>query len=108
MRTDAREVNEAMFDWPYGDERLGPLAGMTATPDGSQIYLQYRRHCDRKQEFAVLLMDFWRSEGIDLPRFQRLPEPIEPSPGTIDIQGPDWRDPTPLTPERDPNEQRGT
>lgn len=93
VKADLHEVRQAMFDWPPGDERIGPVAGMSLKPDGSRLYLQYRSRCEKKQQMAIALIGFWRSKNLDLPAFKRLPDPIIPLPRTIDLKGPDWRDP---------------
>jgi hypothetical protein len=41
---------------------------------------------------AETLIGYWRSEGLDLPRFQRIEGTITPSLETIDVGGPFWRD----------------
>jgi hypothetical protein len=71
------------------------LSGIAISRDGKQLYLQFREDCDRKAELAAALIAVWRSEGLDLPTFVRLPEPILPSTQTIDLEGPHWRDGAP-------------
>ena len=93
VKTDPYEVHEAMFDWRLRHGGRGQLAGMAVSLDGSMLYFQYRSRCEKKQQLATELIRFWRSQDLDLPAFERLPDPITPSPDTIDLKGPDWRDP---------------
>jgi hypothetical protein len=65
---------------------------MTISLDGTRLYLQFRRYCERKDALAAEVIAFWRSKGLDLPRFERITEPIAPSPDTIDVRGSSWRD----------------
>ena len=92
VKTDAHQVRLTMSDWFQGHEKVGSLAGMTMKPDGSRLYLQYGNRCENKQQMATNLIEYWRSQELDLPAFERLPDPITPSPHTIDLKGPDWRD----------------
>ena len=97
VKADRYDVGEAMFDWRRRHPESEHVAGMTLSRDGSELYLQYRSRCDEKQKMATALIGFWRSRNLDLPLFKRLPDPIIPSPSTIDLKGPHWRDPaTPL------------
>ena len=93
VKSDPREVRREMYYWRPRHVNAPELAGTSMKPDGSRIYLQYRRHCEEKQQMAADLIGFWRSQGLDLPEFERLPEPIIPSTDTIDFRGPEWRDP---------------
>ena len=93
-RYEIREgIFDAMYDWRRTYGSTDDLAGMILKPDGSRLYLQYRRRCEDKQEMATDLIGFWWSKGLDLPEFERLPGPITPSTDTIDLRGPEWRDP---------------
>lgn len=65
---------------------------MAMNSDGTRLYLQFRRDCEKKQEFAAQVMAFWQSMGLDLPQFERIEEPIVPSTDTIEVWGPSWRD----------------
>jgi len=65
---------------------------MAINPDGSRLYFQFKGDCDKKAEMAETLIGYWRSEGLDLPRFQRIEGTITPSLETIDVGGPFWRD----------------
>ncbi len=91
--SDPYTVREEMFDWLPSHRDTANLAAMVVKPDGSQIFLQYLARCGERRQMASDLIGYWRSKGLDLPRFQRLPEPILPSPDTIDRRGPYWRDP---------------
>ena len=93
---DHYEVRESMFDLLPMHGNTSSLAAMLLKPDGSEIYFQYLQHCEDKQKMASDLIKFWRSTDLDIPRFERLPEPIIPSPDTIDRSGPYWRDPPDL------------
>ena len=76
------------------EHRKNPLlAGMSVRSGGSKLYLQYKSRCENKEQMATELIRFWRSQDLDLPEFEQLPDPIRPSPDTIDRQGPYWRDP---------------
>jgi hypothetical protein len=88
---DELASNNAMGS-PTGDKRIEALAGMMKSLDGERLYLQFRSDCDRKLEMALRVIDLWRSEGIDLPKFERILDPIMPSTRTIDLRGPAWRD----------------
>jgi hypothetical protein len=68
------------------------LAGYGFNMDGTRLYLQFARDCDKKAEMTEELIEFWRSKELELPKFERLKEPIIPSPWTIDIQGEAWID----------------
>jgi hypothetical protein len=92
------DIINAMADaWPKGAEKkaagLDPLAAM-ATPrrNRNELYVQFSSDCERKWEMADRLIGIWRTAGIDLPKFERMTEPIIPSPYTIDVFGPSWRD----------------
>lgn len=82
-----------MFDLLLMHSDTPNLAAMHLKIDGSEIYFQYLRQCEDKQKMASDLISFWRSKNLDLPIFERLAEPIVPSPDTIDRRGPYWRDP---------------
>lgn len=93
VNTDQYEVRESMFDLLSMHGDAPKLAAMHLKIDGSEIYFQYLQQCEDKQKMASDLIVFWRSKGLDLPVFERLPDPIVPSPDTIDRRGPYWRDP---------------
>lgn len=80
------------MDGPSGVEKINPLTAMGFTLDHSALFLLFKNDCDRKQEMAANLIDYWRSKGLDLPTFDRISDPITHSPWTIDIRGPYWSD----------------
>jgi hypothetical protein len=88
---DRNEVRNAM-DWPTGNEAIESLAAMAISMDGERLYLQFIDECHRKAEMADTLIQYWRSEGLDLPNFERIEDTIVPAPGTIDAEGPYWSD----------------
>ncbi len=83
-------INE--MDWPSGAERIEPLKATGFTEDISHLYLLFKSHCGKKREMAADLIDYWRTKGLDLPTFERIPDPIIHSPSTIDVRGPHWSD----------------
>jgi len=102
VKTDRYDVIEDMSYWMLKHGRPGQLAGTSVGSDASRLYLQYRSSCEKKQQMATKLIGFWRSQNLELPAFERLPDPIAPSTDTIDLKGPDWRDPgTPLFERRE-------
>jgi hypothetical protein len=95
VAADQHAIRNSLGLRPIGDQRIVALSGMAITPDGKELYLQFNRDCDEKAGMAAALIAFWRSEGLDLPVFNRLAEPIVPSTRTMDLKGPDWRDDPP-------------
>ncbi len=91
VKADRNDVRNSMF-WPEGSQRIEPLAGTAISLDGTRLYLQFAHDCDDKEEMAEALMAYWRAEGLDLPKFARIDEPIVPSTETIDQRGPSWSD----------------
>jgi hypothetical protein len=73
-------------------QRIEAFAASTINPDGTRMYLQFKRDCDKKQDLAAQVIAFWQSKSMDLPRFERIDEPIVPSLDTIEATGPSWRD----------------
>lgn len=90
VKADSNLVRIQMATWRTGDRNISELAGMTMKPDGSRLYLQYRSRCEDRTRMSADLIGIWESMGLDLPAFERLPDPIEPSTDTIDLRGPDW------------------
>jgi len=88
---DHHTVRNSFGDRPAGEQRIRALAAMTISVDGTRIYLQFKMECEKRLEMAAALIDFWRSEGLDIPVFMRIKDPIIPSPDTIDARGPYWR-----------------
>ena len=80
------------MDGPSGAERIEPLTAMGFTLDRSALFLLFKSDCDSKQEMAAALIKYWRSKSLDLPAFERIPDPITHSPSTIDVHGPHWSD----------------
>ena len=92
VKADRHEVRNSLYIGPEGRQRIVALAATAINRDGTRLYLQFRRDCEKKQEMAAEVMRFWRSKGLDLPTFERINEPIAPSPDTIEVWGPSWRD----------------
>jgi hypothetical protein len=65
---------------------------MRINRDGTHLYLQFRRDCERGAALAADVIAYWQSQGLELPHFERINEPIVPSPDTIEVWGPSWRD----------------
>jgi hypothetical protein len=89
VRANRSDVRNAL-DRPFGQNRIEALAAMFISRDGLRLYLQFAHNCHEKQQMANALIAFWRSQGLDLPRFVRIEDPIVPSPSTIDVRGPAW------------------
>lgn len=98
VRTPREDVIHAMFDArPVGAAKkpmgLDPLVSMTVPwRNRHELYLQFSRECKKKWEMFDRLIAIWRAAGLDLPKFERMPEPIVPSPDAIDLRSPSWRD----------------
>jgi hypothetical protein len=73
---------------PSGSQRIEALKALMLSLDGSRLYLQFAPDCHKKQQMAASLVSFWRSQGLDIPEFEGINEPIIPSTETIDVQGP--------------------
>ncbi|MFC3676769.1 hypothetical protein [Ferrovibrio xuzhouensis] len=74
--------------WPAGTS----MGGVMFQDDWSRIYFQFSENCDRKWEQSEGFFHAWFAKGIRLPEHHRIAEPIQPSPNTIDLVGPHWRD----------------
>jgi hypothetical protein len=50
--------------------------------DDRRFYMLFNKNCTTQAKAAIasLYFEFWRSEGLRLPRFEPIPEPILPSP----------------------------
>lgn len=92
VKTNKHNVRNSMFNWPSGNERIVHLTAMAISSDGSHLYFQFSGNCERKKELSATLIGYWRSEGLNLPRFKRIAGTIIPSTKTIDVRGPYWRD----------------
>jgi hypothetical protein len=92
VKGDPADVRNS-WDFRHDDPAWWEVfAGYVISPQGKRLYLQFAKDCDRKAEMAAELIESWRSKHLELPNFERLKEPIIPSPWTIDIQGEAWRD----------------
>ena len=60
--------------------------------DRARLYFQYQRNCEMKAELASAIIAYWQAQGLSLPKFVRIPDPIKPSIQEIDVQGPYWSD----------------
>ena len=92
VKSDRNDVLNSFVNWPLGSPRIGRLTAMSISLDGSQIYFQFNKNCYKSDEMAATLIGYWRSKGLDLPRFERIAGTIGPSTQTIDVRGPYWRD----------------
>ncbi len=105
VKADPYDALETMSRLRIEHQKSKRLAGMSVRSGGAKIYLQFKSRCESKEQMATELIRFWRSQDLDLPDFERLPDPIKPSPDTIDRRGPYWRDPgTPLLELRERSE----
>ena len=68
------------------------LASLMFQEKHSELYLIFKEGCGEKASKASALFDGWRKNGVDLPDFRRIPDPILPSLRTLDVRGPYWRD----------------
>ncbi len=91
VKADPHAVRNAFTATPNWTRPIKSLTGMTI-PDASHIYFQFSRDCDKKEMLARGLIAIWRNMGIDVPRFDRIPDPVIPSTDTIDIRGDAWSD----------------
>jgi len=92
VKADRHEVRNSLHLGFEGAQRIGTSAAIAISLIGAHVYLQFPRDCDKKEELAAEVIAFWRSKGLDLPRFERIEEPIVPSTKTIEVWGPSWRD----------------
>ena len=88
---DRRDVVNAIAQ-VNREKRLRDFAGLAIGKFQRKIYFQLRSRCADKAELAQEQIDIWRAEGLDLPRFERIPDPIYPSTDTIEMRGPYWSD----------------
>ncbi len=84
-------VHNEMFDL-LRTTKTTSLAAMGFDESSSRLYMLFKSDCGKKREMAADLIDFWHSKGLDLPTFERIPDPIIHSPSTIDVRGPHWSD----------------
>jgi len=68
------------------------LAGFMISNDATQFYFQYFNHCEKKERMTNEMIESWKSQGLNLPKMERINGPIKISPSTIDINGSAWRD----------------
>jgi hypothetical protein len=92
VKADRHDVRNSLRMEPQLLQRIEAFAASTINPDGTRMYLQFKRDCDKKQDLAAQVIAFWQSKSMDLPRFERIDEPIVPSLDTIEATGPSWRD----------------
>lgn len=91
VESDPDDVRNSLVRWPLAS-RVSAFAAMAISLEGDRMYFQFTRNCDEKQLMAAQLMSFWRDQGLELPNFDRIDDPIAPSTRTIDARGPYWRD----------------
>lgn len=90
---ERHDAIEAMFPPQRGFDSIVPLAGVSAPTDRKRLYLQFGKDCAQKENFAEIMIEYWRSKHIKgLPEFYRIPDPIYPSMATIDLRGDSWSD----------------
>lgn len=101
VSADRRDVTNSMAV-VNRTERVDSLAGLQFGRDQSELYLIFKNDCERKEKLALEQIAYWRKADLELPRFDRIEDPIVPSTKTIDIGGPYWRDGQPegIPPER--------
>jgi hypothetical protein len=95
VKADRHDVRNAFVLTPEEMQRLyvsHVTFGLAIDAVGSHLYFQFHENCEKKADQADKIISVWRSRGLDLPRFDRMRDPIEPSPDTIDDRGPSWRD----------------
>lgn len=92
VKSNRHDVRNSFAHLPLGSQRIVRITALAISQDGSQLYFQFKNNCEKKAEMAAILIEYWRSEGLDLPRFERIGGTITPSTETIDVRGPDWRD----------------
>lgn len=85
-------VRNSLHLGPEGAQRIKAQPAIAISQDGTRLYLQFRHDCEKKQDLAAEVMAFWQSKALDLPRFERIRGPIAPSPDTIEVWGPSWKD----------------
>ncbi|MBP6817715.1 MAG: hypothetical protein KBC46_00275 [Ferrovibrio sp.] len=75
--------------------RDGPLKNLVAmifSNGRERLYFQYASDCSQKWQISEELLLYWQNREHDFPPFERIAEPILPSPTTIDVKGLSWRD----------------
>lgn len=92
VQEDHHAVRNGMRALPDSRHEIESLAGMVISKDGRKLYFQFKNLCDDKIRISKEIIDFWISEGMDIPKLSRIPDPIVPSLETIDIRGLHWRD----------------
>lgn len=92
VTVDTHSVRNSLGIRPTGDRYIKELAAMTISADGENLYLQFKENCAMKDAISLRLIEFWRTEISELPKFTSMEGPILPSPETIDVTGPYWRD----------------
>jgi hypothetical protein len=88
---DQRAVRAAILEF------VKHKAAATFSSDVSKFYAQYREQCDEKQQISEDMFHALQSKGLVLPKFNRIPDPIEISPSTIDLKGLSWSDTAPTS-----------
>src|SRR3546814_4254527 len=78
------------------------LAATMFQAQHTELYLMFKSDCQKKEEMASWLIASWRKQDLNLPEFERIPDPIIPSTKTINVRGPHWRDEQPdgISPEK--------
>jgi hypothetical protein len=76
VRTDALAIRNAMNVPPWDRWRVGPLAAIVISSDGSHMYLQYERDCEDRSELADKLILYWKERNPRLPEFRHIEGPI--------------------------------
>jgi hypothetical protein len=92
VKSDRYLVRNSFVHMPPGNRRIARLTSRAMSDDRTRLYFQFAYDCEKQAEMAATLIEYWRSEGLDLPRFERIEGTITPSVQTIDVQGPFWRD----------------
>ena len=85
-------TTNAIGEVPLGSPVFEYMGGFGISLDQSKVYLIFHSNCDKKWEMSDSLIEYWRSRDLNLPKFERITEPIFHSPQTFDISGPPWRD----------------
>ena len=88
---DPHEIRNSL-NLPHGKQRIEPLIALSISDDGKFFYLLFWHDCRRKWQMSNNLIDYWRSEGLDLPKIEAIQEEIIPSTSTIEVKGAYWRD----------------
>lgn len=91
VRADRRDIANSIAE-VNRTQRIDTLAALRFAPHQSVLYLMFKNDCEKKEEMASAQIEIWRENGLDLPAFEQINDPIIPSPRTIDVTGPHWRD----------------